>query len=508
MINWLTTHGVAFVVILPLLAAAICAVLPSVRRVAWFVTLLVTVAITGAAFIVFNLQTGLGTYVYPMGGWAPPHGISLYLDALNAPLVLLIAAMAVLTMVYSQPAGEAEVQKKKRGPFYASLMLCIAGLIGMVVSGDAFNVFVFLEVSSISTYALVAMGANRDRRALSSAFNYLILGSIGATFFVIGVGFLYAETGTLNMADMRVILANLDGGSRVAEVAYAFIIVGLGLKLAMFPLHTWLPGAYAYSPTMVTAFLASTATKAAIYLLIRFTFFVFDPSYDYVALIVTYLIGALAVVGMIFTSFQAFFQTDVRRLLAFSSVAQVGYILLGISLITAMGLAAGYIHILNHAIIKGGLFFCVGAMWYRYGITRVSDMSGLGKTMPITSTAFTILAFSLIGVPFTAGFVSKIALVIAVADRGWWWAVAVIMVASILALFYMGRILKVMYFDPPAESCMRADGSVMRNEAPVMMLIPMIVLAIASIYIGMQGNVIFTEVSDAAAAVLFGEGAQ
>ena len=139
------------------------------------------------------------------------------------------------------------------------------------MTGDAFNVFVFLEVSSISTYVLVAMGAARDRRALSAAYNYLILGSIGATFFVIGIGFLYMETGTLNMADMARILADLDGGSRVAKVAFGFIIIGLGLKLAMFPLHTWLPGAYAYAPTPVTAFLASTATKAALYLLLRFT---------------------------------------------------------------------------------------------------------------------------------------------------------------------------------------------------------------------------------------------
>jgi len=153
----------------------------------------------------------------------------------------------------------------------------------MVVTGDAFNVFVFLEVSSISTYVLVAMGNSRDRRALRAAYNYLILGSIGATFFVIGIGFLYMETGTLNMADMSRILDSLDGGSRVAQVGFAFIIIGLGLKLAMFPLHMWLPGAYAHAPSFVTVFLASTATKAALYLLLRFAFTVFDLSFEYVA---------------------------------------------------------------------------------------------------------------------------------------------------------------------------------------------------------------------------------
>ena len=422
-----------------------------------------------------------GTTVYTMGGWDPPHGISLVVDALNAPVLLLISAMAVLTIVYGMPATVAEVEPKKRAPFYAAFLICFAGLLGMVVTGDAFNVFVFLEVSSISTYALVAMGAARDRRALSASYNYLILGSIGATFFVIGLGFLYMETGTLNMADMGRILADLDGGSRVASVAFGFIVVGLGLKLAMFPLHTWLPGAYAYAPSMVTIFLASTATKAALYLLLRFSFTIFDPNFEYVGAVLRYLLIGVGVIGMIFASLQAIFQTDVRRTLAFSSVAQVGYMLLGIGLATAAGLAAGYLHLLNHAIIKGGLFIALGAFWYRFGITRIEDFEGLSKTMPLTMGAFTVSALSLIGVPFTAGFVSKVNLATAAADKGWWWAVAVIVITSVLAIIYMGRILLSAYFgDAP-----QIDGqAAKRNEAPMMMLVPMWILAIMSIAVG------------------------
>lgn len=502
MISWLTTHGVAFAIVLPLLVAAVVALLPNVRRLAWAVATLTIMIVCATTFIVLQTQMDLGVLIYEMGGWAPPHGISLRLDAVNAPILLLIAAMGVLALVYSEPAVRAEVSPKKTAPFYAALLLCIAGLMGMVVTGDAFNVFVFLEVSSISTYTLVAMGANRDRRALSAAFNYLILGSIGATFFVIGVGFLYAETGTLNMEDMRVILANLDGGSRVAQVGFGFIVVGLGLKLAMFPLHTWLPGAYAYSPTVVTAFLASTATKAALYLLYRFCFTVFDPSFDYVAVVLTYVVTGLAVTGMIFASFQAFFQTDARRTLAFSSVAQVGYMLLGIGIISVAGLSGSYLHLINHAVVKGGLFLALGAMWYQFGITRISDMAGLSKTMPITTAAFTVLAFSLIGVPMTAGFVSKVALAEAAAEKGWWWAVAVIMVTSILALFYMGRMMMVAYFSPPSDKCLDAKGQVVRREAPVLMLIPMVGLAIVSILIGLRGNIVLTEISENAARVL------
>lgn len=499
---WLDMHAAPLVVVLPLLVAAMMALLPKVRRLAWIIAVIVAIIMTVSAFIVLQTQADLGGFIYSMGGWNPPHGISLKIDALNAPILLLIAAMAVFALVYSDPAAEAEIQDKKRAPFFAAFLLSMAGLCGMVVTGDAFNVFVFLEVSSISTYTLVAMGANRDRRALSAAFNYLILGSIGATFFVIGVGFLYAETGTLNMEDMRGILANLDGGSRVAQVAFGFIVVGLGLKLAMFPLHTWLPGAYAYSPTMVTAFLSSTATKAALYLLYRFSFNVFDPSFDYVAVVLTYIVTGLAVTGMIFCSLQAFFQTDARRTLAFSSVAQVGYMLLGIGLISVAGLAGSYLHLINHAVVKGGLFLALGAMWYRFGITRIEDMAGLAKTMPITTAAFTILAFSLIGVPFTAGFVSKVALAEAAADQGWWWAVAIIMITSIIALFYMGRMMMIAYFRDPPASCVRPDGTIQRREAPIMMLIPMAGLALMSLAIGIRGNVFLTDISENAARVL------
>ncbi len=504
--SWLIEHGAAFIIILPLLMGAITSILPS-RSLAWWTAFIVTVIVTLTSFgLVLNMMSE-GTTVYSMGGWDPPHGIGLVVDALSAPVLLLISAMAVLTMVYGMPATIAEVEPKKRAPFYAAFLLCFAGLMGMVVTGDAFNVFVFLEVSSISTYALVAMGAARDRRALTASFNYLIMGSIGATFFVIGLGFLYMETGTLNMADMARILADLDGGSRVAKVAFGFIVVGLGLKLAMFPLHTWLPGAYAYAPSMVTIFLASTATKAALYLLLRFTFTVFDPSFEYVGTLVKYLLIGVGVVGMIFASLQAIFQTDVRRTLAFSSVAQVGYMLLGIGLATAAGLAAGYLHLLNHAVIKGGLFIALGAFWYRFGITRVEDFQGLSKTMPWTMGAFTVSALSLIGVPFTAGFVSKVNLATAAADKGWWWAVAVIVVTSVLAIIYMGRILLSAYFGDAPE----INGEVAkRNEAPLMMLVPMWVLAIMSIAIG--SNIFnlgdnFVGAAEAAARLLLGSGA-
>jgi len=491
---WILTHGAALMVVLPLMVGASMAIIPR-ERLAWALTFIVMLICMVCAFALVLQVMEQGRITYKMGGWDPPYGIEYVVDALSAPVLLLISAMAVICLFYAWPSVQAEVEPKKRAAFYGAFLICAAGLLGMVVTGDAFNVFVFLEVSSISTYILVAMGNSRDRRALRAAYNYLILGSIGATFFVIGIGFLYMETGTLNMMDMSRVLDSLDGGSRVSQVGFAFIIIGLGLKLAMFPLHMWLPGAYAHAPSFVTVFLASTATKAALYLLLRFAFTVFDLSFEYVVTILSYLVMSVAVIGMVFASLQAIFQTDVRRVLAFSSIAQVGYMLLGLSFLTVGGLTASYVHLINHAVIKGGLFLAVGAMWYRFGITRVSDFRGLSKTMPWTMSAFTISGLSLIGVPLTAGFVSKLQLATAAWERGYGWAVGVILFSSVLALIYVGRILRVAYFEPPHV----IDGiEVTKNEAPLMMLIPMWGLAVLSIIIGINADWIVDAASRAA----------
>lgn len=494
---WLLEHGVGLLVVLPLLMGVICALSPS-EKLSWAMVL---ATVSTSVFVSLGLLfqvLGHGPILYALGGWMPPKGIALYLDGLNAPVAFLISIVALLCTLYALPSVQAEVEPKKRGAFYAAFLISFAGLMGMVVTGDAFNVFVFLEVSSISTYVLVAMGSSRDRRALVSSFNYLIMGSIGATFFVIGIGFLYMQTGTLNMADIARLLQENGADSRVTQLAFAFIIVGLGLKLAMFPLHLWLPGAYAYAPSFVTAFLAATATKAALYLMLRFTFTVFDPSWVFVGNSLMIILSGLGIMGMILASLQAIFQTDVRRVLAFSSVAQVGYMLLGVGMVTSLGLTAGYLHLLNHAIMKGALFLAVGAFWYRFGITQVSDMRGLGRTMPLTMAGFTAAGLSLIGVPGTVGFVSKLALVRAAAETGWWWAIGVIVVSSIMALIYVGRIIEVAYLQDPPQ----IDGKpIAKNEAPLMMLIPLWILAASAWIFGFDAAWT-TNLAESAAKVL------
>lgn len=497
---WAEAHAPALLVLLPMLAGPLSAFLPGGGRVAWAMTVVVTVLCTLLSIILLaqvRSVEGGAIISYAMGGWAPPHGIEFRIDALNVLILLLVSSIALLTSIFSWPTVKAEIADGKRAMFYGAFQVCFMGLLGVASTGDAFNLFVFLELSSIATYVLVALGAGRDRRALPAAMNYLLMGTIGASFYVVGVGFLYAATGTLNMADLAVQLQDV-GGNRAVQVGFAFILVGLGLKAAMFPLHQWLPNAYAYSPSFVTAFLAATATKVAIYALVRFLFTVFSLEFAFEGMSLAFILAPMGIAAMLACSFQAIFQADVRRTLAYSSVAQVGYMLLGISLGTAAGVSAGMFHLVNHALIKGALFMAVGGVVLTYQGTRIHDFAGLGRTAPWTMTAFAIAALSLIGVPLTAGFQSKFALVSALLESGWWWAALIVVFSSVLAVIYMGRILEAVFFKPPN------NPHKAHNEAPLLILIPLWILAIANIWVGVSGGFVFGLADDAASALFLG----
>ncbi len=491
--GWALAHAAPLAVVIPLISATLCVFLPN-GRLAWFLSIAATAGSLIMALILLGLVQSQGVVSYAMGGWAPPAGIEFRIDALNAMIILLVAAIGFLASIFSWPTVNAEILEGKQSLFYSAYLVCVTGLIGVASTGDAFNLFVFLEISSISTYVLVALGAGRDRRALPAAFNYLIMGTIGATFYVIGVGFLFAATGTLNMDDFSRMIPELTD-SRTVQAGFAFIVVGLGLKAAMWPLHQWLPSSYAYAPSFVTVFLAATATKVALYALIRYLFTVFKPEFSFEIASFGLIFMPLAVAAMLVCSFQAVFQTDVRRTLAYSSVAQVGYMLLGVSLATAAGLTAGLFHLVNHALMKGGLFMAVAGVVLTYQGTRVDDFAGLGRSAPWTMTAFAICALSLIGVPLTAGFQSKIALLSAAFQNGWWWAAALIVFSSVLAVIYMGRILEAVFFQAPANPRKQ------RKEAPLLLLVPLWLLAIANIWIGIDAAPVYGLAEDAAGAV-------
>jgi multicomponent Na+:H+ antiporter subunit D len=290
-------------------------------------------------------------------------------------------------------------------------------------------------------------------------------------------------------------------GSRTALAAFGFITVGTSLKLALFPLHQWLPNAYAYAPSTVSAFLAGTATKVSLYILIRFIFTVFGASFAFGTLPLDVILPILAVLAMFVASTVAIFQQDIKRMLAYSSIAQIGYMILGFSFATVTGVSAGLLHIFNHALMKGGLFLALGCVMLRLGSVRIEDMRGIGRRMPVTMAGFVIGALSLIGIPLTAGFISKWYLVLASLETGQWYFAALIVVSSLLAVIYMWRVIENVYFRPTPNT----DSAQAVREAPLGMLIPLWVLIGANIYFGIEttGSL---GVARRAAAMLLGAG--
>ncbi|MEN8197116.1 MAG: proton-conducting transporter membrane subunit, partial [Pseudomonadota bacterium] len=331
-----SVHFPVLQIVVPLLLAPVCVLLRG-SRLAWFTALMASWAAFGIAVALLLNALASGPVSYALGGWNAPWGIELRVDVVNAFVLTIVAGIGAIVMIFARKSVEHEIGNTRAYLFYSAYLLCLAGLLGVTITGDAFNLFVFLEISSLSSYVLISLG--KDRRALYAAYQYLILGTIGATFYLIGVGLLYQVTGTLNMVDLAQRIEGQEG-LRGVRVAFAFLTVGISLKLALFPLHLWLPNAYAYAPSVVTAFLAATATKVAVYVLLRVFFSIFGAAFSFDIMPLGEILMPLAVLAMFVASTVAIFQADVKRMLAYSSVAQIGYMILGISLATVLGVAA------------------------------------------------------------------------------------------------------------------------------------------------------------------------
>lgn len=491
----LVPHLPALQVIVPLIAAPLTVLLRR-RSVAFAVALTASWIALAIAVMLWLQVAGSGTISYAIGNWPPPWGIEYRVDRLSSFMLVLVAGIAAVVLPYSRASIEAEIPPEQHYLFYTMFVLCLTGLLGIAITGDAFNIFVFLEISSLSAYVLIALG--RDRRALFAAYQYLIMGAIGATFLVIGIGLLYLMTGTLNLADMGRRIATVQG-TRPVLAALAFITVGVSLKLALFPLHQWLPNAYTFAPSAVSAFLAATATKVAVYVLLRFYFSVFGESAVFDKLPMQQMMLLLALAGMFAASTVAIFQTDLKRLFAYSSVAQIGYIILGMSFDSVSGLTASIVHLFNHGVTKGAIYMLLGCVALGMGGTTLARVQGLGKRMPLTSFGIVVCGMSLMGVPGTAGFVSKWYLLLAALEKGQWWLVFMIVLSSLLAAAYVWRFVEAAYFREPRKDT--ADVA----ATPWLMTVPTAVLAMATVYFGLDTSFTIGTASEAASLLLAGQ---
>jgi multicomponent Na+:H+ antiporter subunit D len=420
-----------------------------------------------------------GTIRYWLGGWKPPWGIEYRVDHFNAFMLLLVSFLALISAIYAKRTVESELPDRV-GLFWSLYLLLVTGLLGIIVTGDMFNLFVLLEVASLTAYSLIAIGKGR---ATMASFRYLIIGTIGASFYLIGLGYLYIMTGSLNMENLRILLPPLYS-TTVVQAAFVFIFIGFGIKIALFPLHAWQPDAYTYAPSAVSIIISTAMAKTSTYALIRIIFSVFTLEFITNFLPLFDILCWIAATAIVIGSILAMVQHNLKKMLAYSSIANVGYIVLAIGLapFTPVGLTPALMHILNHAVIKGCLFMAACAFIYKLDLWDIRKFEGLGRRMPYTCFALILAALAMIGMPPSAGFITKWYLIWAALDAKKYLFVAVIFFSTLLMIIYFWRVVEIMYIraSPPRGETLPLPV----DEAPLSMLIPTLTLGVLTFVIG------------------------
>ena len=465
------TDALPLLVVVPIVFALAPIAVDRVREnTGWLAAVAAAVAHLGLSLSVLGTVLTSGRTSYAVGGYAPPFGIELVADGVSAVLVVLVSAVTLATVVYARSVGP------RSNTFYSELLVLTAGISGVVVTGDLFNLYVFLEITGLATYALVATG--RSPAAALAGLKYLLVGTIGASLYLLGVGYLYISTGTLNMADLAGLLPEVGYDSPVLLTGFGLLVVGLGVKTALFPLHTWQPDAYAESPASVTAYISALVSTAAAYALFRVVYTVFTPAFDAAVPTALDVLVVLASVSVVVGSVLAVLQSDLKRMLAYSSVAQFGLVIAGFAVVNETATLGGLVHLVGHGLMKAGLFVAVGALATVAGGRTVDDLAGMADRAPVVSAAFAALAFALVGVPPAVGFAGKWHIVLGAVEAGRWLVAGVAVVSTLLTLAYFARVVERLYFrdapaptdladrpdaaaaaDPDADAALTADGS-------------------------------------------------
>jgi multicomponent Na+:H+ antiporter subunit D len=481
----LSGHFPVLVVVIPLIASYLMPLLWRWKKNLCKPTVIgaVGISFTMAMNLAFRVLNS-GPFSYHVGNWQPPWGIEIHMDPLSAYMAVVTTGVGFLIVIYSTKYAQKLIEEKNTGIFFTLMLLLIAGLIGMVVTGDIFNLFVFLEIASLASYALVPIAGKKGKKGrFEASFRYLFMGAVGSTFVLIGIGLAYMVTGTLNMGGLSIQFETARiTYPKLVIASLGFLIVGFSLKSALFPLHIWLPDAYAHAPAPVSALSSGLTIKVMAYVIIRLFYSVFGIGYISGTGLLS-LVQLLAGLGIIIGSLFAIAQNDVIRILAYSSVSQIGYVILGATIVTKNGLSGGLLHILHHSVMKVTMLLAAGAVIYRTGKRDISDLRGLGKQMPFTMGAFSIAALSMVGIPPLTGFVSKWLLLIGTIEAGSYAFTFVILASSLLNAVYYMRLINYIHFkNPSAESTVVA-------EAPMSMLVPILILGLGAIFLGMLADI-------------------
>ena len=474
----MTRHLPGLLFLLPL-SLAICMPLIGLKHREWCRPMSIAILAGMALISILNL-TGIlqtGTIRYGFGGWAPPVGIEWVADGLASVMIVALSLVGLMCVVFLSSVLFPYLGSRIV-PFYTLVLLLVASLTGMIFAGDLFNLFVFLEVSALCAYALVGLAGGK---ALVAGFRYLILGTFGASLYLLGVGYLYAETGTLNMADLAQRVPPLVASKAIA-VGVLFMFIGLGIKMALVPLHGWLPDAYTYAPDRVTPMLASLVTKVALYGWIRIMFWVLGAQAVVYKIPLLFLVGFLGAIAALIGAFLALTQEEIKRMFAYGGLSHIGLVLVGISLGNQTGFAGGLFYLLNDAVMQAGLFFWAGAIIHLYGVRSFGDLSRMRSGPGWMSAALVVIAMSMIGIPPTGGFFGKWYIILGAMEARNYMAIGAVLIATLLTLAYFVKLFERLFRDRSGHETLAMP------EAPMAVRISLGAASAAVILLGFMSD--------------------
>ena len=458
MISSVTANLPVLVVIAPLFVAFLLTTfVRRIRLVEALVVFIGILALAGAGFLAAEVFINKSAIMYQAGGWPAPWGIELKAGSVGAFFLLVASFVSVPVSLFAVNNLSDEVGGKERTVrFYVLYLLLCGAMYGMAVTNDLFNVFVLVEVATLSCCGLVS---SRNRpQAAEAAFTYLIMASLGSTLILGGIGFIYIITGHLNMGFIHDELNRIwQSEPHVIWAAFSFMLVGFGVKSALFPLHVWLPDAHSAAPSPASAILSGIAVKGYLICLLKILYNVFGRVLLQEFAINTILVfaGSTAIIA---GSVLALMQTELKRRLAFSTVSQIGYIILGIGIMNTKGLSGTLFYLAGHAVTKSVLFLAAGAMIAASGKKNINELAGIGRKMPVTTAAFTIGSLGLTGIPLFSGFIGKWYLILGSLESGNILPAVVIIAGSILSAAYLFPIVRVAYFEPAPDENWKDPG--------------------------------------------------
>ncbi len=383
-----------------------------------------------------------GEIRYAFSGWAAPIGIEWVADGMASVVMGVLCPLALICLVYAGPVSPPSLGNRVV-PYYTLILLLIAAITGIVFAADLFNVFVFLEVAALAGYALVGVAGGK---ALVSAFRYLILGTLGASLYLLGVGYMYAATGTLNMADLAQRIPDLLASKAIVG-GLIFMFLGLAIKMALIPLHGWLPGAYTNAPEAVSPFLASLVTKVALLAWVRIMFWVVGPHTEIEQVPVFTILQELGALAAVVGAFLALTQHDIKRMFAYAGISHIGLILIGVSVGNPTGFAGGVFYLINDMVMQAALFFLAGAAVYQYGVRTIEDLGRLRGQAPWMIGALIIMAMGMVGFPPTGGFFGKWYIILGAIEAHNYIAVGAVLISTVLTLAYFVKLFERIFRD-------------------------------------------------------------